>query len=133
MLLAELALATPIHLSSDLDRNPRMDSPGYPVDTFRRIRDIQNHRDMPPQLKEAIEFCFDNSKNDKWSTESKDQAAHRVKDFINGVVKPVEQYHKVVKENFKFAQQFSRLAQEYQDDEYDLSQIRPSQGSQDET
>lgn len=125
MLLAELALATPIHLTSDLNHVPRTASFGRPVEKFKRIGDIRNHRDLPPQLKQAIEFCFDRVKEEKWSTETKGSAASRTQDFLDNVVKPVKQYYDVVKENFKYARQFADLAQDLEDE--DLVQFEDAQ------
>ena len=126
MLLAELALATPIHLSSDVGHVPRANFPGRPVGQFRRIRDIRNHREIPTQLKDAIEFCFDKATEVRWSVEDKGLAAHRVSDFLEGVVKPVKEYYDVVEKNFKYAKQFAVLAQKYQEDDVGQIQDRTS-------
>ncbi|UNI21696.1 hypothetical protein JDV02_007664 [Purpureocillium takamizusanense] len=122
MLQPELALATPIHLSSDVGQVPRADFPGRPVGQFRRIRDIRNHREIPAQLKEAIEFCFDKATETRWSAETKGLAAYGVSDFLEGVVKPVKEYYDGVKKNFKYAKQFTLLAQQYQEGDAELVQ-----------
>lgn len=121
ILLAELALATPIHLTSDLDQPCRpINTVGRPTGQFKRIREIRNHTEIPLQLQGAIEFCLDEAEEERWSAETKGLAAHRVKDFLEKVVKPVKQYHDVVKENFSYASQFTALAREYRDDEFKM-------------
>ena len=121
ILLAELALATPIHLSSDLDQYPRSSAPGKPIGQFRRIRQIRNHDSIPHQLKEAIDFCLDNSVEEQWSTETKGLAADRLHDFLEGVIKPVKQYHDVVQKNFKYSKEFTELVREFQDQSFATS------------
>ena len=62
----------------------------------------------------------------RWSVEDKGLAAHRVSDFLEGVVKPVKEYYDVVEKNFKYAKQFAVLAQKYQEDDVGQIQDRTS-------
>lgn len=121
ILLAELALAMPIHLTTDRGQIRGQNSPGRPIGQFRLYRDIRDHRDIPAQLKGAIAFCFSEAGNERWTTETRELAAQRLNGFLEGVVKPVKEYYDVVKNNFKehYARQFLEVAQDQQDDDYE--------------
>lgn len=121
ILLAELALAEPIHLTSDLGQTSGSNSPGRPIGKFSRARDIQNDTHIPRQLKGAIGFCFEEATKERWTAEDGGLAAERLTGFLEDVVKPVKEYHDVVEKNFKehYARQFLTFAQDYQDDDYE--------------
>lgn len=121
ILLAELALAEPIHLTSDRGQMRGSNSPGRPIGKFSRVRDIRNDNHMPSQLKGAIGFCFEEARKERWMTEDRGLAADRLRGFLEDVVKPVKEYHDVVEKNFKehYARKFLTFAYDYQDDDYE--------------
>ncbi|KAH7233830.1 uncharacterized protein BKA55DRAFT_679820 [Fusarium redolens] len=100
ILLSELVLGQPIDLTSDVNHIPNTRTKGRPRRRFEASDEILDEV-KSPKVRDAIYFCFTQDMVQMWTDKDKNYAPGRLNRFIEEVLKPVIEYHDVVKKNFK--------------------------------
>ncbi|KAF9760606.1 hypothetical protein IL306_004245 [Fusarium sp. DS 682] len=116
ILLSELVLGQPIDLTSDVNYIPNTRTKGRPTGRFEASDEILDEV-KSPKVRDAIYFCFTQEMVQMWTDKDKNYAPGRLNRFIEEVLKPVIEYHDVVKKNFKkhYAEMFVKHAKMYPD------------------